>query len=474
MELNENPGLVSQGPIKKPCLELNNETKEFVTQNQSQLLHFLICLGSSVAFVAAFYGIYWFYLVPFGMGKVSSPVLMTTSISSQSKVFNLQPQISTHSKLEFGSSHSLSQSSTNLLQPQENKKENKKLSRIQVIQSKAIVGETDPGQFVPVIIEAWKDYFKKKIPMTDVNKGIKNYEILDDFANHVKEMADCKRTHTEDCHDTESGLIYFSNYGNIEDSTKLSRYQKNIIKDQMSVSYLLVKTDFRQNDSGFNRLKHSLSDSSHLNLMLGEREGDISIYKEDRSIIFERSFEKKVYPFLKKCLAETLKCLRQDFTVFPNGLTPQVCAYAHRFFRIQYDKTREIFRHYLNLPYETKYKYPFLYGLRDLNTQNSVTLAEKASQEAIALIKKETLIASFNSIHAGQPTYQDRYKKLTGRDDSISYAKNQSAVSHNKPQSAVSHNKPQLAVSHNKHQMAAVPDAYHTPTTQIDETGYLT
>ena len=101
---------------------------------------------------------------------------------------------------------------------------------------------------------------------------------------------------------------------------------------------------------------------------------------------------------------------------------------------------------YFNSPY-TK-ENPFLFRFDGLNTEISVSLAKKASEEAIVLIRKNSLIGFFNANNPGKMTYQERYKHLTGREYTQPY---------------------------NKHKMAAVPAAFFPTTSKnnIDETAFM-
>ena len=283
----------------------------------------------------------------------------------------------------------------------------------------------------------------------DVKKTLKNSEIRVRYITHSNRFIDCQRTRRQEIEDLEYGLYDFSKYNNISESKTFKKKEIDFICQEMAAATFLLTINYKEKDSIINKtIKKYNDDFADANIT----------YESKRRMLFEQALEKKVYPKLKNLLADYINALNQDFTRYPNFLTLQVYSEVHTYLRYKYTECCKIFSKH----FKAKYIYEYISDREsiwdsnydydvDRNEKLSITLAEKATDEAINSIKEQSLTAFFDFKNSDKPPYSQRYKALTGREPQVPKA------------------------LFNMHKMAAIPAAFPTATSKnsIDESEFM-
>ena len=279
-----------------------------------------------------------------------------------------------------------------------------------------------------------KKIFKKDDMTIDVKKLLKNPEIQARYITHSNRFIDCQRTLKEEFRDLEYSLYDFSNYKDVSDSTKFEDKEIEFISQEMAAAKLLLTIDYKEKDAILNKFKHFCFSSNHSRFADA---GRLAKCKSERYMLLEEALKTCVFPELKASLADKVDALKQDFTRAPNSLTLQVYRHISEYFRDKNTKIEAIFLNHFNYNYTQD---------NNQNTKLSVSLAIKASEQAVKSIRTEDLITYFNSKNLAQPPYRERYKALTGREPKVSF---------------------------NQHKLASIPGAFSSIGDPIDESGYL-
>ena len=335
--------------------------------------------------------------------------------------------------------------------------------------------QAEPVQLIiPSLKEAQKivkQIFNKNIMTINITEALTDPHIKMLYIEISNRFVDVKRTIDKDLIDLDYGFQTFCDYSNVTESTDFSNEEELKIIQKVSAARALLITNFKQNDSGINKLKYNFNADKY-RLSTFADAGKWPNHKRKRYILVQQAKE-RIWSHLKLLLADDMQALLGDFMRCPHFfLSLRVYSYASMYLYDQWARIEKIFLDKLNsiekeakereikekatllqrkLPELNYWKNREQYRKsRQIYNSDSVRLVKEAENEAMKFLNNEnqSLVAYYNQKNPEQAPYGQRYKDVTNLEPKMPY---------------------------NRHQMAGVPAAFSTAAsaTSTDEGGYL-